>query len=152
MFGENGEALRKIAILEQLKRYLSTLKDKFELYLKVLEEQRNDVASDDIEKLARHAEIERSIMKEIGAIQKVVDPLEELYHEACPNGDHSVESLREDLDELRLKTALKIESNQELLAKELEVVKKSLENAKRNRRSVTSFDRQPDPAYIDIQS
>lgn len=152
MIADNGESLRENAILEQLKRYLSILNEKFGLYLRVLDEERNDVASDEIEKLARHAEIERSIMKEIGAIQKVVDPLEEMYKEAFPSGVEGVENLRETLEGLRLKTALKINANQELLAKELEVLKKSMEATRKNRRSVTAFNRQPDPAYIDIQS
>ena len=60
------------------------------------------IASENIDAIVRHTEIEQSIVSELYTIQKVIDPMEELYKTVHPGiSDAEIPKLKTDLDLLR---------------------------------------------------
>ena len=77
-----GEALserevrERVEILRSLRRYLIDQRRKFRSYLDLLEREEQSILSEDVERLHEQAQMEASIVREIAAVQKVIDPLE----------------------------------------------------------------------------
>ena len=72
----------RVAVLRGLKELLSEQRAKFREYLTVLEKQETSIASEDMEKLYAHTELEQNILGNISNLQKVIKPMEALYKDA----------------------------------------------------------------------
>jgi hypothetical protein len=81
-----GELEQRTAVLRRFRELLVQQRAKFEHYLLVLDHEKTDIESGDVDKLMAHVELEEQIVSEIFTFQKVIDPLEDLYRAAYPDG------------------------------------------------------------------
>jgi len=129
MASESKDVLEgRAAILRRFRELLVQQRQKFEKYLLVLDHERNDIESGDVDRLAAHVEIEEQIVSEIFTFQKVIDPLEDIYRSAYPAGSPPPEAaslgeLRDSLIGLRTEVLARNAENRALLRQRMEVIR-----------------------------
>jgi hypothetical protein len=114
---DTKEVTQRVAILKRLKKLLLAQRDKFRTYLDVLEHQETDIAEGDTHKLEAHVELEKSIVKEIYAFQKVIDPLQDMYRMVYPHREEEgeVPAIRDSLERIKEEVLVRNKQNQDLL-------------------------------------
>ena len=140
------EVERRVAILRRFRELLSQQRDRFYQYLDVLDKQKNVIESGSPDDLLVHVELEEKIISDIFAIQKVIDPLEEMYKahysasavrqlssdRAKSEEISELPSLRSALEELRSEAVIRSEQNRELLALRMEELRKEMKTLRAN--------------------
>jgi hypothetical protein len=155
MAGPKDEEMgQRVAALRRFRELLVQQRAKFENYLKVLDHERADIESGDVDKLAAHVEIEEAIVSEIFTFQKVIDPLEQIYRAAYPAAgqDPELPELRGTLDELKREVLRRNAENRALLKRKMEVVRAEIagfRNPLASRSSV--YARQGEGSLVDIR-
>jgi len=156
----DDEIERRVALLRRFRELLTEQRGKFERYLELLDHERSDIDSGDVDKLVAHVEIEEQIVSEIYTFQKAIDPLDELYRAAfasvpggysvsgrepahggaaSPGGAPDVGALKGTLDELRDEVLRRSKENRLLLGKRMEIIRREiagLRNPLASRKSV----------------
>jgi FlgN protein. len=118
---------QRVAALRRFRELLVQQKTKFENYLRVLDLERSDIESGDVDKLTAHVEIEEAIVSEIFTFQKVIDPLEGIYRAAYPAAeDNELPELRERLVELKDEVLARNAENRMLLKRKMDEVRSEL--------------------------
>jgi hypothetical protein len=146
------ELERRVALLRRFRELLGQQRDKFERYLTVLEHERVDIETGDVDKLVAHVELEEQIVSEIYTFQKVIDPLDELYRAAfaaagglsagnadLPGDRAEVPELKGALDELRGEVIRRNKENRVLLGQRMDLLRgeiAGLHNPMKARKSV----------------
>ena len=134
----------RIAILKRFRELLEEQRSKFRQYLGVLERQETVIGAGDVEAIVQHTEIEQAIVSEIQTIQKVMDPLEDMYRSAYPDAQaDEIPELKTDLDRLKGEVLSQNEKNRELLKTHMQILRQkvvSLKNPYANRTSVYASD------------
>ena len=74
-------------------------KRKLEEYLKILEDESEDIVKSDADKLVKHIELEKNIISELSSFKKILDPLEKIYT-SLPDSDMSITELRVNIEKL----------------------------------------------------
>ncbi len=152
--GDDIELGQRVAALRRFRELLVQQRAKFENYLKVLDHERADIESGDVDRLAAHVEIEEAIVSEIFTFQKVIDPLEEIYRAAYPAAAEArdLPELRGTLDELKSEVLRRNAENRGLLKRKMELVRAELagfRNPLAQRASV--YAKAGEGALVDIQ-
>ena len=146
------EMSQRVAALRRFRELLVQQRAKFENYLKVLDFERADIESGDIDKLSAHVEIEEAIVSEIFTFQKVIDPLERMYKSAYPAAEaRDLPELRSALDELKDEVLRRNAENRALLRRKMDLVRAEIagfRNPLASRASV--YARQGGGALVDI--
>lgn len=142
------EVSDRVALLKRLKGALRSQRDKFRAYLDVLERQEEDILARDVEKLESHVDLEQSIVKEIYAFQKVIDPLKDMYNMAYPSRGIEVPELEATLEHLRSQVIDRNQKNQDLLKNHMFEIKREIADLRSRKRR--KFASQPEPTLIDI--
>ncbi|UTC75034.1 flagellar biosynthesis protein FlgN [Treponema sp. OMZ 792] len=107
---------QRVAVLKRFKALLQEQRKKFSDYLVVLETQERSIHEDNIDALVHHTELEQSIIGDIFTIQKVIDPIEEMYRFGMPDKDDTeVVRLKSDLNKLQSQVLDQNKKNRELL-------------------------------------
>ena len=75
-----AELDERILILKRFRSLLEQQRTKFQEYLKVLEAQESKISEEDAEALLAHSELETEIVANIGSLQKVIVPMQDLYN------------------------------------------------------------------------
>jgi hypothetical protein len=126
----DDEIERRVALLRRFRELLAEQRGKFERYLHVLDHEKADIESGDIDRLVAHVEIEEQVVSEIYTFQKVIDPLDELYRAAFaasagfPGGDGTdVPELKGALDELKGEVIRRNKENRVLLGRRMELLR-----------------------------
>ena len=99
---------------------------KFERYLLVLDHEKADIESGDIDRLVAHVELEEQVVSDIFTFQKVIDPLEDLYRAVYPQGgaeNDELPELKRSLVELRGEVLKRNEENRVLLKQRMEALR-----------------------------
>ena len=105
-----------MAVLKRFKALLQEQRKKFSDYLVVLETQERSIHEENIDALVHHTELEQSIIGDIFTIQKVIDPIEEMYRLGMPDKDDTeVVRLKSDLNKLQSQVIDQNQKNRELL-------------------------------------
>lgn len=134
------EVERRVAILKRFRELLVRQRDRFRDYLGVLDRQKDVIEKGDADALGVHVEIEEGIVSEILAIQKVIDPLEELYRGAYPERESEVPQIKKALEDLKTEAVKRSKRNQDLLSRQMEEVRSEIRTLRANpfaaRRSV----------------
>jgi len=132
------------AVLKRFRQLLEQQRSKFREYLVVLEKQAEMIGSDNIDAVLSHTEIEQSIVSEIHTIQKVIDPLEDMYRVAHPGlAESDIPRLKADLGRLRSDVLAQNEKNRDLLKSHMQVLRQkvvSIQNPYAKRSSVYASD------------
>jgi hypothetical protein len=145
MSGSNlsaAELAQRVAILKRFRELLQEQRTRFNDYLTVLDKQKDVIERGDAAALTAHVELEEKIVADIGAIQKVVEPLESLYRAGRPDHDADVPELKKALAELREEALARSSRNRQLLSEHMDGVRRELRGLRNNpfaaRRSVYS--------------
>jgi hypothetical protein len=149
----DDEMGQRVAALRRFRELLVQQRAKFENYLMVLDHERADIESGDVDKLAAHVELEEAIVSEIFTFQKVIDPMEEIYRAAYPAAGEDVElpALRGTLAQLKDEVLRRNAENRALLKQRMEMVRAEIagfRNPLAARASV--YSRQGEAALVDI--
>jgi hypothetical protein len=145
---------QRVAILKRFRELLVQQRAKFESYLTVLDHERSDIESGDVDRLAAHVELEEAIVSEIFTFQKVIDPMEEIYRAAYPAAgeDPELPKLRGTLDELKDEVLRRNAENRALLKRQMEMLRGEIAGFRNPLASRTSvYARQGAGALVDIQ-
>jgi hypothetical protein len=127
---DSAELAQRVAILKRFKTLLAQQRDRFRNYLDLLDKQQNVIESGSAEDLLTYVEIEEKIVADIFSIQKVIDPLEEMYYSIAAG--HGVEKtsvksessdevpgLKASLEKLQSEAIMRSTKNKELLSKRM---------------------------------
>ena len=93
------ELNERVALLKRFKELLEKQRQKFREYLNVLEKQETVIQNQDTEALLVHTEIEQQIVANISNLQKVIEPIEQMYIDS--NLDSQNESLSVEIPTLK---------------------------------------------------
>jgi hypothetical protein len=169
-----AEVERRVAILKRFRELLSQQRNHFRQYLEVLDNQKNIIEQGSADQLIAHVDLEEKIVSDIFAIQKVIDPLEEMYQASLtaaggipaaiggiPVGaagsiggelPAAIPSLRTTLEELRGEAVIRSKRNRNLLAKRMEELRQEMKNLRANPYAIhRSAFSQESAALIDIK-
>ena len=129
---DSAERAQRVAILKRFKTLLTQQRDRFRSYLDLLEKQQSVIESGSAEDLLTYVEIEEKIVADIFSIQKVIDPLEEMYYtvtagqkqqakkaEISSSGQDEVPGLKASLEKLKSEAVIQSTKNKELLSKRM---------------------------------
>jgi hypothetical protein len=126
---DSVELTQRIAVLRRFRTLLTQQRDRFKSYLDLLDKQQSVIESGSADDLLSYVEIEEKIVADIFSIQKVIDPLEEMYHSVISNfgpinpikteSDDEVPSLKAALENLKSEAVIRSTKNKELLSKRM---------------------------------
>ncbi len=143
----------RVAVLRRFRELLLRQRDKFSQYMDLLERQRADIEKGDVDALVAHVELEQGIVSEIFAVQKVIDPLEDMYRAAYAGKEpEGVTELRATLGTLKEEVTTRNAENRALLKQRMEMLRHeimSINNPYAKRRSV--YASAAEPTALDIQ-
>ena len=151
---------RRTSILRRFRELLKAQRDRFQAYLDALDNQKNTIESGTADDLIRHVDLEEKIVADILSIQKVIDPMEELYLSMQIGGPaktstretEEVISIKKSLEGLKKEAAARVERNKNLLSKRMTELRseiKTLRSNPYNKRTVYSGT--PAPSVLDIR-
>ena len=137
----SNELAQRVAVLKRFKILLGQQRDRFRNYLDLLDKQQNVIESGSAEDLLAYVEIEEKIVSDIFSIQKVIDPLEEMYYSvvtgntsatgAASTGDE-VPDLKASLEKLRNEAVIRSTKNKELLSKRMVELRQEIKSLRSN--------------------
>jgi len=127
-----AELAQRVAILRRFKTLLTQQRDRFRSYLNLLDKQQSVIEKGSAEELLSYVEIEEKIVADIFSIQKVIDPLEEMYYAVAAGNNSQVKkagdlsdnqdevpSLKASLEKLKNEAVISSARNKELLSKRM---------------------------------
>jgi chromosome segregation ATPase len=136
------ELAQRVAILRRFKTLLTQQRDRFRSYLKMLDKQQEIIETGSADALLAHVDLEEKIVADIYSIQKVIDPLEDMYHavvsgfkpgvEAVSQADDEVPSLKAALEELKNEAVLRSSRNKELLSRRMVELRQEIKALRNN--------------------
>lgn len=131
------ELEERVALLKRFKELLEKQRQKFRDYLNVLEKQAEVIKTEDTEALLIHTEIEQQIVANISNLQKVIQPIEEMYVNArLDSSDENyseiieIPTLKTDLAKLQKEVLEQNEVNRNLLKTQMESLRQKIEGIK----------------------
>jgi hypothetical protein len=162
-----SELSQRVAVIKRFKELLKTQRDRFGAYLDALDRQKELIKNGTADDLMRHVELEEKIVADIFSIQKVIDPLEEMYRsirmetppgQAVPvsaariDANDEVSGLKEALEGLKAEAVIRSQQNRELLANRMAELRAEINNLRNSpyARRKSPFDA-PAPTQIDIR-
>jgi hypothetical protein len=127
------ELVRRVAVLKRFRELLAQQRNRFRTYLEVLDKQKDVIERGSAEDLISHVEMEEKIVADIFSIQKVIDPLEDMYHAAYPGRDvEDVPGLKAALEELKTEAVVRSKRNRELLSRRMEEIRSEIKALRGN--------------------
>ena len=132
------ELAERIALLKRFKELLQKQREKFRDYLGVLEKQAEVIKKEDTEALLVHTEIEQQIVANISSLQKVIQPIEEMYIKAGLDSEDDgfyqdkieIPTLKTDLAQLQQEVLEQNNKNRELLKTQMASLRQRIEGIK----------------------
>ena len=149
-----GELGQRIAVIKRFKELLKAQRERFMSYLDSLDKQKDVIESGTADDLMHHVDLEEKIITDIFSIQKVIDPLEKMYHSAkpkasSPEGDEVI-GLKETLESLKAEAVIRSERNRELLSKRMTELRSEIKSLRSNPYTRRRIDSIITPVQIDI--
>ena len=147
------ELAQRVAILRRFKTLLTQQRDRFRAYLDVLDKQEIVIESGSAEDLLSYVEMEEKIVADIFSIQKVIDPLEEMYRSVisgfgpgkAPSSDtlksegaDEVPDIKAALEDLKSEAVIRSTKNKELLSKRIVELRHEIKALRNNPYMVNS--------------
>ena len=148
------ELSQRVETLKRFRELLVKQREKFSAYLSVLDHEKNDIESGDVDALVSHVEIEQAIVTEIFTFQKVINPLEDMYREAyhVAHIPSDIPQIQANLEDLRGEVLKKNQENRVLLKQKMSLLRQEiagLHNPFKKAKSV--YGSSPEPTMIDIR-
>jgi len=129
------ELAQRVAVLRRFKALLTQQRDRFRTYLDLLEKQQHVIESGNAESLLAYVDVEEKVVADIFSIQKVIDPLEDMYHAVTagnPPSADEVPSLKASLENLKNEAIVRSTRNKELLSKRMLELRSEIKNLRNN--------------------
>ena len=146
-------------ILRRLRRYLEEQRTRFVNYLHLLDQQAAAIRGGDVDRIRHHVELEQGIIGGIETLQRAINPLKELYRQACSRAGEperrpeTVDSLEVTLQSLRDQALTRNRENQGLLRERLESLRLEIKDvARRGKPNPSPFTRIGEPKLVDLRS
>jgi len=163
----SAELAQRVAILKRFKTLLSQQRERFRSYLDLLDKQQNVIESGSAEDLLTYVEIEEKIVADIFSIQKVIDPLEEMYNalvsgqspekvpvkaESAENAEE-VPGLKASLEKLKSEAVVRSTKNKELLSKRMLELRQEITTLRNNPYSAgrTAYSNSNKASLVDLK-
>ena len=139
-----AELDERILILKRFRSLLEQHRTKFQEYLKVLEAQESKLSEEDAEALLAHSELETEIVANIGSLQKVIIPMQDLYNKSRaatynPADAVPITRIQSDLEKLQSQVLAQNEKNRKLLKVHMTNLRQQISEFKNPYRSLTSI-------------
>jgi len=127
----SAELAQRVAILKRFKILLTQQRDRFRSYLDLLDKQQSVIESGSADDLLTYVELEEKIVADIFSIQKVIDPLEQMYYsitskktmidtaDGVSSQPDEVPDIKASLENLKSEAVLRSTQNKELLSKRM---------------------------------
>lgn len=148
-----GEIEQRVAILKRFRELLLEQRNRFRDYLEVLDKQQDMIRNRNTEALLAHVDLEEKIVNDIFTIQKVIDPLEDMYRAGNADQDGEVPNLKAALDELKAEAIARSSRNRDLLSQHMAELRSEIKTLRQNpfsaRRSV--YDNSGSASLVDIK-
>jgi hypothetical protein len=149
------ELNQRVAILKRFRALLTEQRDRFRFYLEELDKQKDIIETGSADQLIAHVELEEKIVADIFAIQKVIDPLDEMYRAAGrPGKTDEVKNLKSTLEDLKKEAAIRSGRNKDILSRRMgeirEEIKSLRTNPYRSRGTYSSPGVSASPTLVDI--
>ena len=149
------ELSQRVALLKRFRELLKAQRDRFRSYLNALDKQQEVIQKGNTDEILRHVDLNEKIVNDILSIQKVIDPLDDMYSSLKGNdsGDDEVINLKAALDSLKTEAIHLSDQNRELLASRMAELRSEISNMKNspyNRRK-SPFSSIHAPSQIDIK-
>jgi hypothetical protein len=142
------ELAQRVAVLKRFRTLLAQQRDRFRSYLEVLDKQKDIIEKGEPEELIAHVELEEKIVADIFSIQKVIDPLEDMYWaavsgfepaqasrtgpRAAAQDSDEVRSLKSALEGLKGEAVLRSTRNKEMLSKRMAELRSEIKSLRNN--------------------
>jgi hypothetical protein len=110
----------RVKTLKKLRQALVEQRDSFYSYLVVLEDQEQAIMESDAEELERSVELEKTILRDILRVQRVIDPLASLYEKVGATEAKEIEGLQGSLTRLKGQVLRRNFENRRLLTQHVE--------------------------------
>ena len=143
---------RNAAVLMRLREMLVRQRRKFASYLDVLEREEEAIREGDADRLAACVELEGSVIADIYALKKVIDPLEDLYQAAWPEREPAVTELKSTLERMSTEVIEKNAANRALLRQKMDEMRQEIASLRRWPRPTSSFAHAATPSLVDIMT
>jgi len=128
------ELAQRVAILRRFRELLVQQRERFQRYLVTLEKQQVVIETGSSGELADYIEQEEQIIADIFSIQKVIDPLEDMYNAtvnpSSPSDD--VPALKSALKELQDQVVTRSARNREMLSVRMDVLRSEIIELRNN--------------------
>lgn len=132
------ELAERVSLLKRFKELLEKQRQKFREYLSVLEKQADVIEKEDTEALLAHTEIEQQIVANISNLQKVIQPIEEMYINASLNSEDNnfmsdtkdIPTLKTDLLKLQQEVLEQNNKNRQLIKVQMEKLRSEIQGLK----------------------
>jgi hypothetical protein len=139
------ELAQRVAVLKRFRTLLAQQRDRFRSYLEVLDTQKDIIEKGDPDELLAHVELEEKIVADIFSIQKVIDPLEDMYLAALSGFEapgtaartghrepDEVQSLKSALESMKNEAVIRSTRNKELLSKRMAELRSEIKSLRSN--------------------
>jgi flagellar biosynthesis/type III secretory pathway chaperone len=142
--------LQPDTLVKKIRDNLVSQKERLTTYLKVLDEENNDIKASDSDKLLEHISIERSIIEELNSFKKVLEPLDLIYNNSPYKKDNTISNLKSKLEQLTTDIKDKQSVNIDLLTNTVDNIGKRLEEiSAQNKKNKATYDNIRS-SYVDI--
>jgi hypothetical protein len=128
---------QRVLVLRRFRKLLQDQRDRFRSYLEVLDRQKDLIETGTAEDLLVHVELEEKIVADIFSIQKVIDPLEDMYRsiraESALRGQQDdVSGLKAALEDLKDEAVIRSGRNRELLSRRMLELRSEIKSLRSN--------------------
>jgi hypothetical protein len=137
-----AEVKRRVSVLRRFKELLTQQRDRFASYIDVLEKQKDVIERGSDDDLIAHVELEEQIVSDIFAIQKVIDPLEDMYQTLFPQStagtftansnspefaeERELPGIKAALEGLKAEAIIRTDRNRQLLAERMNSLRQEM--------------------------
>ena len=138
----SGEFAQRVAVLRRFRTLLQEQRERFRSYLDVLDKQQDIIETGSADDLLAHVELEEQIVADIFSIQKVIDPLEDMYHAViaglistggkAPHHNADVPDLKAALEDLKNEAVTRSARNRELLSRRMTELRSEIKTLRDN--------------------
>ena len=142
-----AELDQRVAVLKRFRELLKEQRSRFASYLDMLDRSKSVLENGTADELIRHIELEERILGDIHSIQKVIDPLENMYKSlyggyygenrllpgsipTAPNDD--IPGLKSALASLGREAAIRSQRNREILSFRMTELRQEIKNLRSN--------------------
>ena len=127
------ELTQRVAVLRRFRELLLQQRERFHSYLHSLEKQHVAITSGNAEELLAHVELEEQIVADIFSIQKVIDPLEDLYNASITSSSaDDVSAIKASLEDLKKRATTSSAKNRKLLSSHMTDIRTEITNLRNN--------------------